>query len=207
MTHHDDVMSRSDENSSDLENNESAAQTLTGKSSQEKADKDDAATQSASEDLKRTTISTNSDGDPAEDMDVTTTTTETAQPAPEKSDSKTLKASTPEPARLSDERDAEMKEQISSPKKKRSREQDDDAKDLEGASDEAEAPVSSANGTATSGGRTTRLEPEKKRHRDTSADLTADTEDAVDTKVCLFPYFALNSNAKPLGNLTAYIYR
>lgn len=185
VTLHDSIMSKSDENSSDLENNESVGQTLSHKRSHDEVDKEDAATQSASDDLKRTTISTNSDGDPTEDMELTTSATGTEKPTAEKINLSPLKASTPEPAEPSDAQDAEMKEQISSPKKKRSREQDDESRDLEESTDDAEAPLSSANGTAAAGGRTTRLAPEKKRHRDTSADPAGDTETSTDAQVCV----------------------
>jgi hypothetical protein len=175
----DSAMSRSDEHSSDLESNEEAAgQTIGRKRGHDTLDKEDAATQAASENLKHTTIS---DKDPVEDMETTTETEAGAADAP-KGDGKTLKAATPEPSEPTDAQDAEMKEQVSSPKKKRSREQDDEVRDLE-ATDKDGEPGTAANGSATGGGRTTRLAPEKKRHRDTSVDPTEKSESSKVGKV------------------------
>lgn len=67
----------------------------------------------------------------------------------------------------SDAQDEEMKERLASPKKKRGRDQEEEeSKDVE----DDEEPGSSADGSVVNGSRTTRLEPEKKRPRDTSED-------------------------------------
>jgi hypothetical protein len=75
-----------------------------------------------------------------------------------------------------------MKERVSSPKKKRGREQDDEARDLEAAGSIEEAG-SSPNGNAVNGGRTTRMAPEKKRHRDASVDTAIAPDTGTDVKV------------------------
>lgn len=87
--------------------------------------------------------------------------------------------STPEPA-LSDTQDEEMRERLSSPKKKRGRDQDDDGREL------LESTVSGTETTAegaVNGSKQTRLEPQKKRVRDGSEDRTSDTAGADLTEV------------------------
>jgi hypothetical protein len=116
-------------------------------------EKDDPATMAASEELKHTTISDRIIVAPEEDSAVT-------EDAKEDIGMKeTTKAHTPEPE-ASDVRDEEMREQISSPKKKRGRDIDDDAKES----------VTENETLSVMNGRTARSEPEKKRPRDTSID-------------------------------------
>lgn len=128
---------------------------------------EDAATTAASEELKHTTISDkvllvskSSEESAAVESEAT---------GEDKDMSETIKDITPE-ADPTDVQDEDMRERISSPKKKRGRDQDEDTKDLEESS--AEAP-GSADGCAPNGSsRTTRDGPEKKRPRDTSEDYT-----------------------------------
>ncbi|KAH9221386.1 hypothetical protein DL95DRAFT_442170 [Leptodontidium sp. 2 PMI_412] len=138
------------------------------------AHKDDPATMAASEELKHTTISDN-----------TATEPRVQEPAVEPAgEDKVMeetppKAGTPEldPAEGQDE---EMRERLSSPKKKRGRDQDDDTKDL--GEDNIDEPGSSADGSVVNGSRTTRSEPEKKRPRDTSEELPKSAEKAKEVK-------------------------
>jgi hypothetical protein len=159
-----------EEISQDMENNETTGETMAGNQSYENLDKDDPATTQARENLKHTTIS---DKEPVEENEATEMTgiDLPAQNSPEELHAKAM---TPDPQEPSDAQDAEMKERISSPKKKRGREQDDEARDPE-ATDSLENVDVSPNGTL-NGGRTTRLEPEKKRHRDIPADISAEVE-------------------------------
>ncbi|KAH6673780.1 hypothetical protein B0J14DRAFT_591584 [Halenospora varia] len=136
------------------------------------APKEDPATMAASEELKHTSIS-----------DKTTTKEEIAAAQPEHSEDKdmeeTAKDTTPE-VEPSDAQDEEMRERISSPKKKRGRDQDDDTRDLE---DNIDGPGSSAEGGAVNGSRTKRSGPEKKRPRDTSEDYTKSADESTDMNV------------------------
>ncbi|TVY93661.1 Nucleoporin [Lachnellula willkommii] len=131
--------------------------------------KDDPATMAASEELKHTTIS---------DKVLPTSPKEQAQhvAGEDKTMKETVKEGTPE-ADLTDAQDEEMRERISSPKKKRGRDQDEETRELDNNLDE---PGSSADGSVLNGSRTTRLGPEKKRPRDTSEDYTNATEKATD---------------------------
>lgn len=114
-------------------------------------EKDDPATMAASEELKHTSISDRILIAPEDHPAVT-------EDAKEDNDMKeTAKAHTPEPE-ASDVRDEDMREQISSPKKKRGRDIDDDAKES----------VTENETLSVVNGRTARSEPEKKRPRDTS---------------------------------------
>jgi hypothetical protein len=114
--------------------------------------KDDAATMAASEELKHTTIS-----------DKVNMTPENEAPVPKLEpprEDKDVEEQTKAGAAEGDSTEAkheEMKESISSPKKKRGRDFEDDSKDVEG--------EDGSNGGAL------RSEPEKKRPRDTSEDL------------------------------------
>ncbi|KAH7313120.1 hypothetical protein BKA65DRAFT_467537 [Rhexocercosporidium sp. MPI-PUGE-AT-0058] len=137
------------------------------------AHKDDPATMAASEELKHTTIS-----------DKTSTKSRVQGPASEptgedKVMEETPKAGTPdlEPTEVQDE---EMRERLSSPKKKRGRDQDDDTRDF--GEDNVDEPGSSADGSVINGGRTTRSEPEKKRPRDTSEELPKSAEKPKELK-------------------------
>lgn len=80
------------------------------------------------------------------------------------------KRTTPEPA-IGDDKDTEMKEQVSSPKKKRAHDELDESKDANDAQSEDKASTEEAKSSATQS-RTDRSEPEKKRARDetTSSD-------------------------------------
>ena len=138
---------------------------------------DDADTTAASEELKHTTIS-----------DKVMPSTQREQPLVEveatgedKDMKEMVKESTPEadPTSLQYE---DMRERISSPKKKRGRDLDEDIKDP----DDSPTSVSgsAADGSALNGSRTERSGPEKKRPRDTSEDHTkAGGEKEI--KVCL----------------------
>jgi hypothetical protein len=126
---------------------------------------EDAATTAASEELRHTSISDKPmpeilTGKSLVDVDVT---------SDDKDMKDAAKDSTPE-ADTTDPQDEEMRERVGSPKKKRGRDQDDDAKDLEDSP--ASASGSAAEGAIVNGSRTERLGPEKKRHRDTSDDYT-----------------------------------
>ena len=118
---------------------------------------DDAATIAAGEELKQTTIS---------DKEQTPLKAEEILPVEPGTEDKVMeepaKATTPEPP-TTDEQDKVMHERISSPKKKRGRDIDDDARDIES----PEKSGSTAEG-ALNGSRTIRSGPEKKRPRDTS---------------------------------------
>jgi hypothetical protein len=149
-----------DEMSSDLENGD----TIARKPSFENLDKDDPATMQARENLKHTTIS---DKEPLEENGGSDMTG--IDPL------KPRTKMTPEPPEPSEAQDAEMRECISSPKKKRGRElEDDEARELE-TTDSREEAAASPNDKL-NGGRTTRLAPEKKRHRDISAETLAEAE-------------------------------
>lgn len=169
---------RADEHSSDMESNTFQGQMTASKRSYDSDDKEDAATQAASENLKHTTIS---DKDPEEDTDVSGMI-DSDLPVQEEHGKGSTKRLTPEPKEPSDAQDEEMKERVSSPKKKRGREQDDEARDLEAAGS-SEEPGITSNGSAINGGRTIGSAPVKKRHRDTSADTVSAAESASDAKV------------------------
>jgi hypothetical protein len=126
--------------------------------------KDDPATVAASEELKHTSIS---DKVACEtEADLGSADVEAA------GEDKDMKASTPD-GNLTDAQDEEMRERLSSPKKKRGRDQDEDEDKKDSSDDRGDDPTSSADGSVVNGNRTTRSEPEKKRRpRDTSQDLT-----------------------------------
>lgn len=138
---------------------------------QHDTDTDDAATMAASEELRHTTIS---------DRVNLSAQREGAGvgSAPQEADKdmgEHVRSSTPE--------NDELKERISSPKKKRGREFEDDVRDV----GETQA---GENGSATAGGvvntsRTSRSEPEKKRPRDTSEETNAAAREAAAAKVSL----------------------
>jgi hypothetical protein len=122
---------------------------------------DDPATAAASEELKHTTISDKVNMAP----DRESVTEDTSPVIEDKVMEEPPKASTPEPDTF-ELHDHEMRERISSPKKKRGRDFEDDIKDIEG--DDSGHRSSSDGGPI--GSRTIRSEPEKKRPRDTSED-------------------------------------
>ncbi len=150
----------------------------------EHIEKDDPATIAASEELKHTTISDKTMAIPRVGP--------TAEQRgfvykKDKSISENPRSSTPE-SNPTNEQDEEMRERISSPKKKRGRDIDDEG--TRGTEDDNDDPSSSADGSV-SGGRTTRSEPEKKRPRDTSeegprsAERKAAEKAAKEVRVCL----------------------
>ncbi|KAL2061938.1 hypothetical protein VTL71DRAFT_7316 [Oculimacula yallundae] len=139
------------------------------------AHKDDPATMAASEELKHTTISDNTAATNSRVQEPA------GQPAGEdKVMGDTSKAETPErePAEVQDE---EMRERLSSPKKKRGRDQDEDTQDT--GEDNADDQCSSVDGSVVNGSRTTRSEPEKKRPRDTSEELPKSAEKHKEIKL------------------------
>lgn len=146
------------------------------------AQKEDPATVAASEELKHTSIS----DEIATVSRVHPVEVKTNSAGEDKDMGESARANTPD-TEPSDAQDAEMKERLASPKKKRGRDQEDDSKDLE--EDGGEEPGSSADGSVVNGKRTTRLEPEKKRPRDTSEDYTKAVENASDIKVGLLHAF------------------
>ena len=131
--------------------------------------KEDPATMAASEELKHTSISDKI----TTQSHAQSKSTKTELAGEDKEMGETEKASTPEPEHT-DTQDEEMIERLSSPKKKRGRDQDEETRDLEG--DNPDEPGSSADGSFVNGNRTTRLGPEKKRPRDTSEDPAKTTE-------------------------------
>jgi hypothetical protein len=143
--------------------------------------KEDPATMAASEELKHTSIS---DKDVSRDSRDGSTGRDT-ELVEEKVTSETMKSSTPETDHA-DARDEDMRERISSPKKKRGRDQDEDTKDAE--DENGDDPTSSADGSVVNGSRTTRSEPEKKRRpRGTSEDFTKSAEKGGEPKVTMLP--------------------
>jgi hypothetical protein len=156
-------------------NHDLPARTMAQEDKEQKhTEKDDPATMAASEELKHTSIS-----------DKIATTTRVEAPSTEaeaEGEDKQMgeRVGTPD-AEPSEAQDEEMRERLSSPKKKRGRDQDDDTKELDsGNPDEA---GSSADGSGLNGNRTIRSEPEKKRPRDTSEELSKSAEKAAGAKV------------------------
>ncbi|TVY49471.1 Nucleoporin [Lachnellula occidentalis] len=157
--------------------------------------KDDPATMAASEELKHTTIS-----------DKVLPTSLKDQPrhagaGEDKTMKETVKEGTPE-ADLTDAQDEEMRERITSPKKKRGRDQDEETRDLD--DNNLDEPGSSADGSVINGSRTTRSGPEKKRPRDTSEDYTNATEKAADVKASFLVMATADTtdNPKPTSSET-----
>lgn len=145
---------------------------------------EDPATNAASEELKHTTIT---DKPSAERKDVAETTEPGIENFAEDKVMHETEASSTSPA-PSDGHDEEMRERLSSPKKKRGRDQDDDGRTLR---EEDEERASSADGDVVNGSRSKRLErlePEKKRVRDGSEELSAEVVkvDPSEVKACVF---------------------
>lgn len=146
------------------------------------SDDTDAATTAASEELKHTTLSdkvlsiSQAKPEPSADTEDNEMGEQEQQPEPPS-------ASTPENEanEKSDLRDELMAERIYSPKKKRGRDQEDDARDVEAAGDTDSSPDGAG------GKRVARSGPEKKRPRDTSVDSpkTAAALKLGESKVCL----------------------
>jgi hypothetical protein len=86
----------------------------------------------------------------------------------------------------------ELKERLSSPKKKRGRDFEDEGRDV-AESEVGEKGSSVTAGSAVNTSRTSRSEPEKKRPRDTSEETTASTREAMAAKVSLCNYNVQNS--------------
>ncbi|TEY40020.1 hypothetical protein BOTCAL_0441g00050 [Botryotinia calthae] len=153
--------SKSDNHKSDIieENHNSPAPTSTEEGN-DNSQKDDAATMAASEELKHTSIS--------DKLPLPTETPsqipQTEAQAEDKDMSGTDKDTTPE-AEPIDAQDEEMRDRVSSPKKKRGRDQDDDTNQAE---DESGRNNGVASEGSLNGSRTMRSGPEKKRPRDTS---------------------------------------
>jgi hypothetical protein len=138
-------------------------------------EKDDAATMAASEELKHTTIS---DKVHVSALEPSATRLEPAGGEDKMQES--VKDTTPD-VEPTDTQEEEMKEKLTSPKKKRGRDTYDESKELEG--DNIDETGSSADGSAVNGSRSEREGPEKKRHRDTSEDPAKIAEKAVEVKV------------------------
>jgi hypothetical protein len=147
-----------------MEGSKTPEQVIAHKRSFEEQQEEDSATMKASEDLKHTRIS---DIEPA-DGEASKHEAEIAKPFLDKNRHTSFftKETTPERSTRSSAEDEGMREQISSPKKKRVRELDDEAKESDGV-DKVNKERVPSNGSATSVDRSDRLEPEKKRHRDT----------------------------------------
>ncbi|KAJ5052314.1 uncharacterized protein L3040_002067 [Drepanopeziza brunnea f. sp. 'multigermtubi'] len=135
--------------------------------------KEDPATMAASEELKHTTISDKAAAprvhDPAD-----------VPAAEDKVMQENAKVSTPEleaEAEHADSQDEDLRERLSSPKKKRGRDADEDAQD---SGDDVDEPGSSADGSVANGNRMTRSGPEKKRPRDTSEELSKSAEKSTE---------------------------
>lgn len=147
-----------------MEGSKTPEQAIAHKRSFDEQQDEDSATMKASEDLKHTRISDKepTDGEASKDE------AGIAKPLSDKGGhtSGSTKETTPERSTRSGGEDDGMMEQISSPKKKRVRELDDETKESEGV-DKINKERVPSNGSATSADRSDRLEPEKKRHRDT----------------------------------------
>lgn len=158
-------------------NHDLPARTLLEQADEEHHDhleREDPATMAASEELKHTTIS---------DKVLNTTAYDPTVKRPgnvveDKDMEEPAKASTPEPE-THDTHEEELRERLSSPKKKRGRDTDDDTRDVESIADNETG--SSVDGAA-NGRRTIRSEPEKKRPRDTSLEPTKQTQGSVDSR-------------------------
>lgn len=151
--------------------------------------KDDPATAAASEELKHTSIS--DEAVPAPLKDKAQNAAQDEHAGGDNAMEEPARGSTPD-ADPTDAPDEDMRERISSPKKKRGRDdQDEDVKALEeGNLDDPASADSSVNGLV--GSRTTRSAPEKKRPRDTSEEYTKAEVPAADSKT-----MAINEAPKP----------
>ncbi|KAH8889793.1 hypothetical protein GQ53DRAFT_196230 [Thozetella sp. PMI_491] len=128
--------------------------------------REDSETKTARRELKQTTISEKQPqpaGSQQSQEDKSGSDEDTAK------DKASQRKSTPEPAvRLAAPHD-DLREQVSSPKKKRAHEELDEHKDSDGAAADGEVESKAANGSAALS-RTDRSEPEKKRARDHEGD-------------------------------------
>jgi hypothetical protein len=132
---------------------------------------DDAATMAASEELRHTTISDRVN--PIAERENTGAGTESQGQGKDMRGH--AKATTPE--------HDELKERISSPKKKRGREFEDDIRDVGG--NDVGQNGSAIEGGSASQSRTVRSEPEKKRPRDTSEETNKISRQIAEEKVSL----------------------
>lgn len=146
-THPDQTDSNVPSTESTTTNHDLPAQSGAEDESPRQTQSDDAATMAASEELRHTTIS---------DKVNPTAYQEGTEGGEDKAMGENVRSSTPE--------HDELRDRLSSPKKKRGRDFEDDTRDV----DDSQA---GENGSATAGGvanisRTSRSEPEKKRPRD-----------------------------------------
>jgi hypothetical protein len=139
--------------------------------------KEDPATVAASEELRHTSIS-----DRGKDSAKERSTGAESVVAKDKDMIERPKETTPE-REPSDTQDEEMRERLSSPKKKRGRDHDEDTTELD--KDNVEEPGSSADGSVVNGGRASRLGPEKKRPRDGSEDRPAEPVAPINPEVSI----------------------
>ncbi|KAH8804736.1 hypothetical protein F5884DRAFT_678414 [Xylogone sp. PMI_703] len=149
------------------------------------ADKEDPATVAASEELRHTSISDKSEEKPG----AGTNETQHESSDQDKEMSGAGKSSTPEPE-ISDSREEILRERLSSPKKKRGRDQDDDAAEAGEAKEDETGTVSDAgalNGTG--------LEPDRKRPRDLTKGSATEEE--------ITPVKDIPSNEKDANNTTS----
>ncbi|RFU35692.1 hypothetical protein B7463_g734, partial [Scytalidium lignicola] len=145
-------------------------------------DKEDAATIAASEELRHTSISDKSEETPR-------TGPKPIHHEPPVQDKEMSGAATPEPD-VSDAQEEDLRERISSPKKKRGRDQDDDDKE---AGEIKEDETGTVSDTAALNG--TGLEPDRKRPRDITMGSTAEEE--------ITPVKDIPSNAKDTNKTTS----
>ena len=164
-----------------MEGSKSPEQVVAHERSFEDQQEEDSATMKASEDLKHTTISDRQpvDANTSEnELEHTKDVSQKHGQAPPATE-----ATTPERPAPSVGQDVEMRELISSPKKKRVRESDDEFK--EGDDTKKIKDRVPSNSSASSTDRTDRSEPEKKRPRDTSEGEAETTSDVLHEKVRL----------------------
>ncbi|KAI9736052.1 MAG: hypothetical protein M1818_006228 [Claussenomyces sp. TS43310] len=139
-------------------------------------DKEDGATTPPTRTLKKTTIS---DKEPP----VMEGSAELRQPdfqIRDESPKTPPKATTPEPTKLPGSEITKLEEQVTSPKKKRGRDLDDEVREID---DGGETGSESLNaGGAATGGRSARSGPEKKRPRDLSVEPSKSDDTGSDTK-------------------------
>lgn len=147
---------------------------------------EDPATLAASEELRHTSLSEKSTANPS----IGTVTDQDAVEAAAQEEDKEMKeidkSSTPDQI-PSDEQDEEMRERLSSPKKKRGRDNDEENKELR----EDELEKTASDGSAPNASRSTRSEPEKKRHRDGSEDRPVEAAVLLQSNKVCRKYYAL----------------
>lgn len=139
--------------------------------------KEDPATVAASEELKQTSLSDKvtvpRENPPEAHTELVEEDKDMGEPE---------RLTTPE-TNVDDAQDEEMKERITSPKKKRGRDQDEDSQEV--ADEKAEE---GSDGSTANGRRTMTSEPEKKRRpRDISEDYAKTAEKSAEVKVSFIP--------------------